>query len=104
MRPPTVARDVVPITQSIDGWDDLDDASRTRTLLDGLWEKGAKFTPRWRAVLMTSMAELDAREANEAGTPTVPLVDMNQRALATPTVSRNPPRGIPLLSSLAGSE
>ena len=99
MRAPTVARDIVPITQSIDGWDDLDDASKTRTLLTSLWEKGTEYTPRWLAVLLTSMAELDAREATKAGTPTVPWVNMKFSASNSDGVKK-PAAGDPALVTI----
>ena len=99
MRAPTVARDIVPITQYIDGWDGLDDASKTRTLLTSLLEKGTEYTPRWLAVLLTSMAELDAREATKAGTPTVPWVNMKFSASNSDGVKK-PAAGDPALVTI----
>ena len=47
-----------------------------RWAIDALWEMGEMLQPRWRGVLLTSEAELEAEEFREGGDVTLPWVNI----------------------------
>ena len=74
LRPPTYAADLAPRMASFPA--DGAPEERTRWALDALWAMGdAQLLPRWRGVLLTSEAELEARRRRDlTGRETLPWV------------------------------
>ncbi|KAL7527229.1 hypothetical protein ACHAXR_001857, partial [Thalassiosira sp. AJA248-18] len=69
MRAPTYEEDIKPKESTFVG-----DVSVTKSAINALWEMGEdKLTPRWRGVLITSEAELEARQLAEQSGSTAPL-------------------------------
>jgi len=80
MRSPEYRWDIAPREQQLDttGGSPLDEVDRKRWTIETLWGMGdEKLLPRWRGVLLTSEAELDAQlRAKETGKPTLPWVNI----------------------------
>ena len=70
MRRPDYERDISPKESTRLG------GENKRWAIDALWEMGEMLQPRWRGVLLTSEAELEAEEFREAGDATLPWVNI----------------------------
>ena len=71
MRRPNFARDIAP-KESIT----RNGGENKRWAIDALWGMGEMLQPRWRGVLLTSEAELEADEFREGGDFTLPWVNI----------------------------
>ena len=70
MRRPDYQRDIYPKEWTRKG------GENKRWAIDALWEMGEQLQPRWRGVLLTSEAELEAEEFREAGDATLPWLNI----------------------------
>jgi hypothetical protein len=71
MRRPEYQRDIAPKEKTRVVGDD-----NKRWAINAAWEMGEQLQPRWRGVLLTSEAELEAEELREGGVPTLPWVNI----------------------------
>jgi len=65
MRRPTYALDIEPKAQAIGGLEQFDNEyDKKQWVIQTLWDMGEKLLPRWRGVLLTSEAEIEAEHSS----------------------------------------